>query len=128
MYDENCLPRIGSNIKILRSTCLFKQQQFAERIGISQTHLSNIEHNNVQISLKLLLRSANVLGCTLETLLDRKASAEWTPAHDAETDEQAEGAKSERVPETAAAETEEQELYSLEEVRLLLNLLQKKTI
>ena len=56
MYDESCLPRIGSNIKILRSTCLFKQQQFAERIGISQTHLSNIEHNNVQVSLKLLLK------------------------------------------------------------------------
>lgn len=128
MYDESCLPRIGSNIKILRSTCLFKQQHFAERIGISQTHLSNIEHNNVQISLKLLLRSANVLGCTLETLLDRKAAAEWTPVHDAETDEQAAGAKSGRVPETAAAETEEQELYSLEEVRLLLNLLQKKTV
>ncbi|WP_278982192.1 helix-turn-helix domain-containing protein [Phascolarctobacterium faecium] len=124
MYDESCLPRIGSNIQILRSTCLFKQQQFAERIGISQTHLSNIEHNNVQVSLKLLLRSANVLGCTLETLLDRKAAAEWTPAHDAEADEQAAGEKSERVPETAAAETEEQELYSLEEVRLLLKLLQ----
>ena len=32
------------------------------------------------------------------------------------------------VPETAAAETDEQEQYSLEEVRLLLKLLQKKTI
>ena len=42
MYDESCLPRIGSNIKILRS--------------------------------------ANVLGCTLETLLDRKAAAEWAEA------------------------------------------------
>ena len=124
MYDESCLPRIGSNIKILPSTCLFKQQQFAERIGISQTHLSNIEHNNVQVSLKLLLRSANVLGCTLETLLDRKAAAEWAPEHDAEADEQAAGVKSERVPETAAAETDEQEQYSLEEVRLLLKLLQ----
>ena len=123
MYDESCLPRIGSNIKILRSTCLFKQQQFAERIGISQTHLSNIEHNNVQVSLKLLVRSANVLGCTLETLLDRKAAAEWAQAHDAEADEQA-GAKSNSVPETAAAETDEQEQYSLEEVRLLLKLLQ----
>ena len=86
MYDESCLPRIGSNIKILRS--------------------------------------ANVLGCTLETLLDRKAAAEWAQAHDAEADEQASGAKSERVPETAAAETDEQEQYSLEEVRLLLKLLQ----
>ena len=32
--------------------------------------------------------------------------------------------KSERVTETAAAETDEQEQYSLEEVRLLLKLLQ----
>jgi hypothetical protein len=39
-------------------------------------------------------------------------------------DEQAAGAKSERVTETAAAETDEQEQYSLEEVRLLLKLLQ----
>ena len=123
MYDESCLPRIGSNIRLLRGACQFNQQQFAERIGISQTHLSNIEHNKVQVSLKLLVRSANVLGCTLETLLDRKAAAEWAQAHDAEADEQA-GAKSNSVPETAAAETDEQEQYSLEEVRLLLKLLQ----
>ena len=123
MYDESCLPRIGSNIRLLRGACQFNQQQFAERIGISQTHLSNIEHNNVQVSLKLLVRSANALDCSLETLLDRKAAAEWAQAHDAEADEQA-GAKSNSVPETAAAETDEQEQYSLEEVRLLLKLLQ----
>ena len=123
MYDESCLPRIGSNIRLLRGACQFNQQQFAERIGISQTHLSNIEHNNVQVSLKLLVRSANALDCRLETLLDRKAAAEWAQAHDAEADEQA-GAKSNSVPETAAAETDEQEQYSLEEVRLLLKLLQ----
>ena len=86
MYDESWLPRIGSNIRLLRGACQFNQQQFAERIGISQTHLSNIEHNNVQVSLKLLVRSANVLGCSLETLLDRKAAAEWAQAHDAEAD------------------------------------------
>ena len=123
MYDESWLPRIGSHIRLLRGACQFNQQQFAERIGISQTHLSNIEHNNVQVSLKLLVRSANVLDCTLETLLNRKAAAEWAQAHDAEADEQA-GAKSNSVPETAAAETDEQEQYSLEEVRLLLKLLQ----
>ena len=82
MYDESWLPRIGSNIRLLRGACQFNQQQFAERIGISQTHLSNIEHNNVQVSLKLLVRSANVLDCTLETLLDRKAAAEWAQAHE----------------------------------------------
>ena len=125
MYDESCLLSIGSNIRLLRSTCRLKQQQFAERIGISQTHLSNIEHNNVQVSLKLLVRSANVLGCSLETLLDRKAAAEWAPAYAAEADEQAAGSKSKSVFEnTVVAETDEQEQYSLEEVRLLLKLLQ----
>ena len=105
MYDESCLLSIGSNIRLLRSTCRLKQQQFAERIGISQTHLSNIEHNNVQVSLKLLVRSANVLGCSLETLLDRKAAAEWAPAYAAEADEQAAGAKSKI---SVVAETDEQ--------------------
>ena len=125
MYVESCLLSIGSNIRLLRSTCRLKQQQFAERIGISQTHLSNIEHNNVQVSLKLLVRSANVLGCSLETLLDRKAAAEWAPVHGLEVDEQAAGAKSKSVFEnTVVAETDEQEQYSLEEVRLLLKLLQ----
>ena len=125
MYDESCLLSIGSNIRLLRSTCRLKQQQFAERIGISQTDLSNIEHNNVQVSLKLLVRSANVLGCSLETLLDRKAAAEWAPVHGLEVDEQAAGAKSKSVFEnTVVAETDEQEQYSLEEVRLLLKLLQ----
>ena len=121
MYDESCLLSIGSNIRLLRSTCRLKQQQFAERIGISQTHLSNIEHNNVQVSLKLLVRSANVLGCSLETLLDRKAAGEWAPVHGLEADEQAAGAKSKI---SVVAETDEQEQYSLEEVRLLLKLLQ----
>lgn len=125
MYDESCLLSIGSNIRLLRSTCRLKQQQFAERIGISQTHLSNIEHNNVQVSLKLLVRSANVLGCSLETLLDRKAAAEWAPVHGLEVDEQAAGAKSKSVFENiVVTETDEQEQYSLEEVRLLLKLLQ----
>ena len=124
MYDADCLEKIGANVKFLRTMRKLRQQDVAQTLGISQTHLSNIEHNNVQVSLKLLVRSANVLDCTLETLLDRKAAAEWAQAHDAEADEQAAGAKSERVTETAAAETDEQEQYSLEEVRLLLKLLQ----
>ena len=124
MYDADCLEKIGANVKFLRTIRKLRQQDVAQTLGISQTHLSNIEHNNVQVSLKLLVRSANVLGCTLETLLDRKAAAEWAQAHDAEADEQAAGAESELFPETVAAETDEQEQYSLEEVRLLLKLLQ----
>ena len=63
MYDEKCLTRIGGNIRFLRTACQLNQQEMAKRIGISQTHLSNLEHNHAQISLKLLLRIANVLEC-----------------------------------------------------------------
>ena len=125
MYDADCLEKIGANVKFLRTMRKLRQQDVAQTLGISQTHLSNIEHNNVQVSLKLLVRSANVLGCSLETLLDRKAAAEWAPVHGLEVDEQAAGAKSKSVFEnTVVAETDEQEQYSLEEVRLLLKLLQ----
>ncbi|WP_293718894.1 helix-turn-helix transcriptional regulator [uncultured Phascolarctobacterium sp.] len=123
MYDEKCLPRIGSNIRLLRMARQLSQQELAQRIDVSQTHLSNLEHNHAQISLKLLLRIANVFECPLETLLDRKAAALWAEANCAEEAEQAQAEKSDSDRSTAA-ETDGQEQYSLEEVRLLLKLLQ----
>ena len=123
MYDEKCLPRIGSNIRLLRMARQLSQQELARRIDVSQTHLSNLEHNHAQISLKLLLRIANVFECPLETLLDRKAAALWAEANCAEEAEQAQAEKSDSDRSTAA-ETDGQEQYSLEEVRLLLKLLQ----
>ena len=126
MYDEKCLLRIGSNIKLLRSVRQLNQHQLAERLGISQTHLSNIEHNNVQVSLKFLVRSANVFGCNLETLLDKKAASEWVEVQYRK--EKVQDDSGECGSENAAAAAETQELYSLEEVHLLLKVLQKKTI
>ena len=107
MYDEKCLARIGSNIRFLRMACQVSQQDMAERIGISQTHLSNLEHNHSSVNLKLLLRIANVLECPLEIFLDTNAALDWGK-------EQAEKAAFEQ--ETSA------EVYTLEEVRQLLQL------
>ena len=107
MYDEKCLTRIGGNIRFLRTACQLNQQEMAKRIGISQTHLSNLEHNHTQVSLKLLLRIANVLECPLEVFLDTQAALDWGK-------EQAEKAAFEQ--ETPA------EVYTLEEVRQLLQL------
>ncbi|MCD7875030.1 MAG: helix-turn-helix domain-containing protein, partial [Acidaminococcaceae bacterium] len=70
MYDEKCLQNIGGNIRFLRMARQVSQQDMAESIGISQTHLSNLERNHVNVNLKLLLRIANVLGCPLEVFLD----------------------------------------------------------
>lgn len=119
MYDEKCLQNIGSNIRFMRSACQISQQELAERIGISQTHLSNLEHNHSSVNLKLLLRIANVLGCTLEDLLNAKAAMSW-----------AEAATETRATVTAAVsvrgdkETQEPAAFSLEEVQLLLKMLQ----
>lgn len=66
MYDENRLGAIGRRISVLRFELELSQSELAEKIGISQTHLSNIEHGRVQISLKLLVRVANVMQCSLD--------------------------------------------------------------
>ena len=108
MYDEKCLARIGSNIRFLRMTCQVSQQDMAERIGISQTHLSNLEHNHSSVNLKLLLRIANVLECPLEVFLDTQAALDWGKAQAEKT-----------VPEQESLT----ETYTLEEVRQLLQLL-----
>ena len=61
MYDETKLKGVGARIRNLRAEQELTQFELAEKIGVSQTHLSNIECGRVQISLKLLLRIANVL-------------------------------------------------------------------
>ena len=43
MYDESCLPRIGSNIRLLRGACQFNQQQFGVSIfNEKQTFRMNV--------------------------------------------------------------------------------------
>lgn len=43
MYNEQSLQGIGSKIKLLRTLRQVNQQQLAKQLGISQTHMSNIE-------------------------------------------------------------------------------------
>ena len=108
MYDEKCLMCIGGNIRFLRMARQLSQQELAQRIDVSQTHLSNLERNHVNVNLKLLLRIANVLECPLEIFLDTNAALDWGK-------EQAEKAAPEQEAPT--------ESYTLEEVQQLLQLL-----
>ncbi len=105
MYDEKCLMCIGGNIRFLRMARQLSQQELAQLIDVSQTHLSNLERNHVNVNLKLLLRIANVLECPLEVFLDTNAALDWGK-------EQAEKAATEQ--DTPA------EAYTLEEVQRLL--------
>jgi len=107
VYDEKCLKNIGGNIRFLRMACQVSQQDMAERIGISQTHLSNLERNHVNVNLRLLLRIANVLECRLEIFLDTRAALDWGK---------------EQAGKAAPEQEAPAEVYTVEEVRQLLQL------
>lgn len=55
MYNEQSLQGIGSKIKLLRTLRQVNQQQLAKQLGISQTHMSNIEAGRVSVNLRLLM-------------------------------------------------------------------------
>ena len=101
MYDEKSLQGIGNNIKLLRTLHKVSQQSLARQLGISQTHMSNIENGRVAVNLRLLLRAANLFKCKLDDIISGTFPDE-----------------EEMAAETAA------ESYSAEEVRLLLKVLQ----
>ena len=107
MYDEQSLQGLGSKIKLLRTLHHVNQQQLAKQLGISQTHMSNIEAGRVSVNLRLLMRIANLFECKLDDIISGSFSIE----------------------EEVEASAEPEENYSAEEVRLLLNILQvgKKT-
>ena len=75
MYDETKLNGVGASIRNLRAEQELTQFELAAKIGVSQTHLSNIERGRVQISLKLLLRIANVLERLCRLLLPHHKTA-----------------------------------------------------
>lgn len=55
--------KIGMNIKVRRMQKLISQTAMAEKLGISQTHMSNVEVGRAMLSLELLLQLKNILGC-----------------------------------------------------------------
>lgn len=62
--------KVGCEIKIRRIRTGLSQTKFAEFLGISQTHLSNVESGRVMLSLKLLLKIKRRFMCTLDEIID----------------------------------------------------------
>lgn len=60
---------IGKRIKIARIKGDLTQERLAERIGISPTHLSNIETGTTRVSLNTIIGIANALSVTSDDLL-----------------------------------------------------------
>ena len=101
MYDEKSLQGIGNKIKLLRTLHKISQQELSQQLGVSQTHLCNIENGRVVVNLRLLMREANLFKCKLDDIISGTFPNE-----------------EERAAEAAAGS------YSSEEVRLLLKMLQ----
>lgn len=60
---------IGKRIRQERCGRSFTQEKLAEKIGISVTHMSNIENANTKLSLPVLVDIANALDCDSNVLL-----------------------------------------------------------
>lgn len=60
---------IGKRIKIARIKADLTQEQLAEKIDISPTHLSNIETGSTRVSLNTIVSIANALSVTSDDLL-----------------------------------------------------------
>ena len=60
---------IGKRIKIARIKIDITQEQLAERIDISPTHISNIETGTTRVSLSTIVGIANALSVSVDDLL-----------------------------------------------------------
>lgn len=64
------IKKLGTEIKIRRIRKGIPQKELAQELGISQTHLSNVENGRTMLSIESLLKVKRFLGCTLDDLLD----------------------------------------------------------
>lgn len=59
---------MGRRVRELRGFYV-SQEEFARRIGVSQSHLSSMEHGEVDIGSAILLRISREFGKSMEWLL-----------------------------------------------------------
>jgi transcriptional regulator with XRE-family HTH domain len=60
---------IGQRVRKYRKAYNLSQEQLAEQIGISTTHLSHIETGNTKLSLPVLVKLAKTLNVQTDELL-----------------------------------------------------------
>ena len=60
---------IGKRIKIARIRADLNQEELAEAVDVSATHLSNIETGTTRVSLQTIVRLANALSVSADDLL-----------------------------------------------------------
>ena len=77
MYKEICAvdyKTLGQNIRRLRVTQGFRQEDLAEKCGCTTSHIGQIENGRVKPSLEMTVRIANALNATTDQLLAHEFS------------------------------------------------------
>ncbi len=74
---------IGQRIRRFRKAHRLSQEELAEKVGISVTHMSHIETGNTKLSLPVLVDLAAVLGVRTDDLLFDAPTTERSAAVDA---------------------------------------------
>ena len=65
---------IGQRIRKTRKAHALSQEDLAEKVGISTTHMSHIETGNTKLSLQVLVSIASILEVQTDDLLFGKVS------------------------------------------------------
>lgn len=60
---------IGQRIRKYRKASNLSQEQLAEKVGISVTHMSHIETGNTKLSLPVLVNIANTLSVQTDAII-----------------------------------------------------------
>ncbi len=70
---------IGQNIRKFRKAYNLSQEQLAERVGISVTHMSHIETGNTKLSLPVLVSIAEILNVRTDEIISNRTNNSKTP-------------------------------------------------
>lgn len=70
---------IGQRIRKFRKAYKLSQEELAERVGISTTHMSHIETGNTKLSLQVFVDIANALSIQTDELLHDTLKINKTP-------------------------------------------------
>ena len=74
--------QIGQRIRKIRKAHGLSQEELAEMVNISTTHMSHIETANTKLSLPVFVDIANALQVRMDDLLGEKAAATTSEALD----------------------------------------------
>lgn len=69
---------IGQRIRKFRKACNLSQEQLAEKVGISVTHMSHIETGNTKLSLPVFVDIADALSVRTDELLYEASQTDKT--------------------------------------------------